>query len=164
MLFHFTDKKVRINNTIKIKDFISKIFKKEKIGFIRIDYIFCSDNYLLRINKNFLHHNYYTDIISFTISKEPLIGEIYISLDRVKHNSKKFNVLFKDEILRIIFHGVLHLCGYKDKKKGDIKIMRAKENFYIEKFQCSTNHSFFKKHFEENRLFLVYEKKMDGKN
>ncbi|MEP6595785.1 MAG: rRNA maturation RNase YbeY [Ginsengibacter sp.] len=138
MLFHFVDKKVRINHTIKVQDFISEIFQKEKISFRRIDYIFCSDNYLLPINKKFLHHNYYTDTISFTMNDDPLIGEIYISLDRIKDNSKKYKVLLGQEMLRVMFHGALHLCGYSDKTEKDIELMRFKENIYLELFNEGT--------------------------
>jgi len=134
VLFHYADKHVRINNTTRIKRFITEILQKEKIGHTRIDFIFCSDDYLLRINRRFLHHDYYTDIISFSLRQRPLIGEIYISIDRVENNSKKYNVLFKEEVLRVIFHGVLHLCGYSDKTKKEIKLMRYMENNYLSLF------------------------------
>ena len=137
VFFHYADKKVRIYNTTAIKQFIKKIFQKESIEFTRIDFIFCSDNYLLPINRKFLNHDYYTDIISFTLGHKPLIGEIYISIESVKANSKKYDVLFKKELLRVIFHGVLHLCGYPDKTRKEIEVMRFMENKYLKLYDSN---------------------------
>ena len=137
IFFHFADKKARIDNSTRIKDFISKLFQNEKVDFIRIDYIFCSDEYLLQMNTKFLQHSYYTDIISFSLNEinTPVIGEIYISLDRVKENAKKYNVLFQEEILNVIIHGALHLCGYKDKTKKEVGLMRFIEKKYLHSFK-----------------------------
>jgi probable rRNA maturation factor len=135
--FHFADKKIRINNTVFIKNFISKIFEMEQTPFIKIDYIFCSDEYLLKLNKKFLKHNYYTDVVSFSLNerKKPIIGEVYISIERILDNSKKYNVLFKTELLRVIFHGILHFCGYNDKTKKQVELIRLKENEYLKLFE-----------------------------
>ena len=134
--FNYADRKLSINNKSKLKKFINTIFQEESIELNDLNYIFCSDDYLLQINNDHLQHDYYTDIITFTLEErgEPVIGEIYISLDRIKDNSniEKTNLLH--ETLRVIFHGSLHLCGYKDKKKDDIIIMRQKEDYYINKF------------------------------
>ena len=134
--FNYADRKLSINNKSKLKKFINTIFQEESIELNDLNYIFCSDDYLLQINNDHLQHDYYTDIITFTLEErgEPVIGEIYISLDRIKDNAitEKTNLL--NEILRVIFHGSLHLCGYKDKKKDDIIIMRQKEDYYINKF------------------------------
>ena len=137
IFFHFADRNVRLTKTKQIKTFLSEIFKNEKITFERVDYIFCSDNYLLRLNKNFLRRNYFTDILSFELNEqfEPLTGEIYISIDRVLENSRLYKTGFKNEILRVIFHGTLHLCGYKDKRPQDVKIMRQKEDLYLDRFK-----------------------------
>ena len=137
IFFHFADRNVRLTKTKQIKTFLSEIFKNEKITFERVDYIFCSDNYLLRLNKNFLRRNYFTDILSFELNEqfEPLTGEIYISIDRVLENSRLYKTGFKNEILRVIFHGTLHLCGYKDKRPQDAKIMRQKEDLYLDRFK-----------------------------
>ena len=112
------------------------MFKNENISLSELNYIFCSDEYLLQINKDHLNHDYYTDIITFSLEEkgEPVIGEIYISIDRIKDNaiSQKANLL--NETLRVLFHGCLHLCGYLDKKSKDIKIMREKEDYYINKY------------------------------
>ena len=93
-----------------------------------ISYIFCSDNKILAINNEYLQHDYYTDIISFDLSAgDDLVGEIYISIDRVRENARTLGHSFKSELHRVIFHGALHLCGYKDKSLRDIKLMRKKE-------------------------------------
>lgn len=137
VFFHYADKKIRINKTKDIKSVVSKIFEIEKVSFTRIDYIFCSDKYLLQLNKKLLKHNYYTDVISFTLNetKTPVIGEIYMSVDRIKDNSKKYRVLFKQELLRVLFHGTLHLCGYSDTTKKDRKLMRVMENKYLSLYE-----------------------------
>lgn len=153
VFFHFANKKIHLNNRVRIKNFISEIFRKEKIDFTRIDYVFCSDRYLLRINKNFLHHSYYTDVISFTLNNNPLSGEIYISIDRVKDNSKKYSVFFKQEILRVIFHGALHLCGYLDKTKKERELMSLMENKYLNLFE-----QFSKENTPSNVMFHVKPK------
>jgi probable rRNA maturation factor len=101
-----------------------------------LQYIFCSDKYLLGINKSYLQHDYYTDIISFDLSetKGKLIGEVYISIDRVKDNAKTHKTSFKEELLRVIFHGALHFCGYKDKKPAEIKKMHAQEDKWLKSY------------------------------
>lgn len=137
VFFHYTEKRIRIRNTKKIKRFIPEIFKGQELILSRVDYIFCSDKYLLQINKKFLLHDYYTDIITFSLNKagEPIIGEVYISLELVKENAKEYNVLIMDEILRIIFHGALHLSGFRDKKRVEKKKMTEREDFFLRRFQ-----------------------------
>ncbi len=133
VFFHYADRKLPIKNKKNIKVAIQGLFVAENIILGRIDYIFCSDNYLLYINKQFLNHNYYTDIITFDLSekKELLISEIYISVDRIIDNSKVLKTKTIEEFQRVIFHGALHLCGYTDKNKKSTKRMREKENYYI---------------------------------
>ena len=116
-----------------LKRFIETIFLKEKKKLAEINYVFCTDAMLLEINQNFLQHDYYTDIITFGLSEknQPIEAEIYISIDRVKENAKDLSITYQQEMLRVLFHGALHLCGYKDKSKADIKVMRTKEDFYI---------------------------------
>jgi len=116
-----------------LKAFILSIFKRENRAFKGLNIVFCDDNYLLNLNRQFLQHDFFTDILSFPLSGTglPLIAEIYISVDRVGENAKNMHVPFKEEIHRIIFHGVLHFCGYKDKSPRDIKIMRLKEDNYL---------------------------------
>lgn len=113
----------------KTSSWIKSMIKKEKRQLKEINYIFCTDSFLLNLNQGFLNHNTLTDIITFDNSenKAVLEGEIYISIDRVKENASKFKSEFKDELDRIIIHGVLHLLGYKDKKASDKGQMRKKE-------------------------------------
>ncbi len=120
----------------KIREWINKAVREE--GFRRVselNFIFCSDNYLLDINKQYLDHDTYTDIVTFDSSeKEGVIaGDIFISVDRVRENALKFSVSEIDELHRVIIHGVLHLCGYRDKKKEEKALMRKKENEYLDK-------------------------------
>jgi rRNA maturation RNase YbeY len=97
-----------------------------------ISFVFCDDNYLLKINNEFLDHDTYTDIITFDYSAgNELISEIYVSVDRVEENAKKYKQTFENEIHRVMIHGVLHLCGYKDKLTEEKQIMRDKENHYL---------------------------------
>ena len=117
-----------------LKKFIIQLFIKEKKSLQSIDIIFCSDEYLLEINKQHLQHDFYTDIITFDLSESlanPIIGELYISIDRVKDNAALRDEKFSTELLRVILHGLLHLCGFKDKTKSDIKTMREKEDEYL---------------------------------
>ncbi len=134
--FRYADRQLSLPHKTAIRSFVATIFKKEKKKLGAINYVFCSDEYLLTINRSFLQHDYYTDIITFGLSEpgEPIEAEIYISVDRVKDNAKQLEVSFKDEMLRVIFHGALHLCGYKDKRKAEISQMRMKEDFYLRKF------------------------------
>jgi probable rRNA maturation factor len=121
----------------RLKVFICSIFKREKKAFESLNIIFCDDNYLLELNQEFLKHGYYTDILSFQLSSpgKPLVAEIYISVDRVRDNAKNLNSTFKSEIHRIIFHGILHFCGYKDKSPSDIIKMRAAEEKLLTRYQ-----------------------------
>ncbi len=112
--------------------FISAILISEKKTEGEIVIIFCSDEYILEINKKHLNHDYYTDIITFDYCVENIIsGDLYISIDRVKENAKTFNDSFLNELTRVVIHGVLHLCGYSDKTEVDQKNMRNLENKYL---------------------------------
>ena len=115
-------------------DKITKVFTTEKVlKEVSLCFVFMSDDYLLEINKEHLNHDYYTDIITFPIeeTEDSLEADIYISIDRVKDNAAEFEVDFNVELLRVVLHGVLHLCGYGDKTEAEIVTMRAKENYYI---------------------------------
>lgn len=131
--FHYADRQLNYSPKSKLKEMVTTIFAKEQIACKQIDYIFCSDDYLLNINQNHLQHDYYTDIITFPLSDKDksVEAEIYISIDRIKDNSKTQATTFKNELKRVIAHGALHLCGYKDKTKADQKQMRKKEEEYI---------------------------------
>lgn len=119
----------RLKDKNKIRLWLEECAYQEQKSIEQIMYIFCSDEYLLHINQTYLNHNTYTDIITFDYAEDNnLNGEIYISAERVKENAKKYKVSFKEELLRVIAHGFLHLCGYKDKTKREKEIMREKEN------------------------------------
>jgi probable rRNA maturation factor len=131
--FFFDNVSFTLSNRGLLKKFIEGIFKKEKKKLVSLNYVFCSDERLLQINKDYLRHDYYTDIISFDLSDNwmGLNGEIYISVDRVRDNAARLGISFSIELKRVIFHGALHLCGYKDKSEVDIQIMRSMENKYL---------------------------------
>lgn len=135
---HFFFQKVPSNlkNIRKLKAFILQLFKKEGKQIDNINYIFCTDQALHRINKSYLNHDFYTDIITFNLSASRSIinAEIYISTDRVKENAAVFKTSFQNELHRVIFHGALHLCGYKDKTKAQRAKMRSKEDYYLGKY------------------------------
>lgn len=120
-----------LNNNLII-NWLSDVCVSEKKVCGPISIIFCSDDYLLEVNKEYLDHDYYTDIITFdyTINNE-VSGDLFISIDRVKENSTTFDVTFQKELYRVLVHGVLHLCGYGDKSVSEEKIMRSKEDFYL---------------------------------
>lgn len=131
--FNYADvSSLQLKSKKEIKSFVSYIFQNENKVLDHLDYVFCSDEYLLDVNRSFLQHDYYTDIITFDLSEnDSVIGEIYISIDRVKDNSQVQNTGYSNEMLRVIFHGALHLCGYKDKKKSEITVMREREDYYL---------------------------------
>ena len=118
-----------------INSWIEDTFNYEGLNFKSLNLIFCSDSFLLNINKTYLQHNYYTDVITFNLSDTPDQGEgeIYISVDTVRDNAKEFSVTFEKELYRVIIHGVLHLCGYNDHSELEKTVMREKENFYLTK-------------------------------
>lgn len=112
----------------KYERWIERVIASEEKKLEELSYIFCDDEYLLNLNEEYLRHNTYTDIITFDYSVGKILqGDIYISTERVKDNSEEFNVSFEDELRRVIIHGVLHLCGYKDKTKEQSLLMRQKE-------------------------------------
>lgn len=134
--FFFADTSATLTNRTQLKIFIESLFKKEGFKLASLTYVFCCDEYLLGINKSFLQHDFYTDIITFDLSEsaKETTGEIYISIDRVKENADTHNVSIKEELHRVIFHGALHLCGYKDKSQGDALKMRAAEDSWLKKY------------------------------
>lgn len=137
MDIHFFAEKVKVpvKNKSQIIAWITKSILEEKKIPGSINIIFCDDEYLLTLNQKHLNHDFYTDIITFDLSesKNEIAGDIFISVDRARNNSKELNQSFKDEISRLIIHGVLHLMGYADENKEDKKIMTEKENFYLSK-------------------------------
>ena len=133
------DKPADVENKKAIKDLIISLFHQENTELEKIAFIFCSDEYLLKINKQHLNHNTLTDVITFPISEEdkPVYGEVYLSVDRIKDNAKVFNVEYQNELLRVMVHGALHLCGYTDKTKNAKAQMHERENFYLHQFNVS---------------------------
>jgi rRNA maturation RNase YbeY len=139
--FFFENRDFSLKQRTILKRFIESIFRKEKKKLESLNYVFVSDKRLLEINRRFLQHYYYTDIITFDLSEgSDVRAEVYISIDRVKENAKKLDVSFKSELHRVIFHGALHLCGYKDKSKREREKMREREDFYLYQYfmQSST--------------------------
>jgi len=116
----------------RISKWLSKVILAENKSEGEINYIFCDDQYLLRLNQQYLKHDTLTDIISFDYSLgNELHGDIYISIERVKENAVDFNVEFIEELKRVMVHGILHFCGYKDKTGSEKKEMRARENLHL---------------------------------
>ena len=115
-----------------LAQWISETIQKEGFKQDEINYVFCDDAYLHKMNLEFLNHDTYTDIISFDYSIGKILqGDIYISTERVTENASSFNVTFEEELHRVMIHGILHYCGYKDKSDTDVEVMRNKENHYL---------------------------------
>ena len=126
---HFEDVDDFSINENKLTNWISKVCVDENYNLGDISLIFCSDEYLLEMNRTHLDHDFYTDIITFDYTDNQIVsGDLFISIDRVRDNATDFNVSFEHELYRVIIHGVLHLCGYKDKSDDEEKLMRTKEN------------------------------------
>ena len=133
--FFFQNVKARLTHRTLLKKYIHAVFKKEGKKLESLNYIFCTDKVLLEINRKYLKHDFYTDIITFDLSEtETIRAEIYISVDRVRENAMKLEVSFKSELHRVIFHGMLHLCGYNDKTQAEKKKIRSKEDHYLNKY------------------------------
>lgn len=131
IIFNF-EKQFSLNNEEAIIKWISQSIESESFKLDEINYILCDDDYLFKINHKYLKHNNLTDIITFDYSSEKnLSSDIFISIDRVKDNAKDYNVSFIEELHRVMIHGVLHLCGYKDKDKAEKRLMRQKEDYYL---------------------------------
>ncbi len=133
--FFIEDVDYTLKDKLKIKRWIQQTITAEgkKTGDINI--IFCSDEYLLEVNKQYLNHDYYTDIITFNYNTDKINGDLFISLDRVGDNANQNNVPRETELLRVIIHGVLHLLGFNDKTAKEEKIIRAKEDSFLTIFQ-----------------------------
>ncbi|WP_044401175.1 rRNA maturation RNase YbeY [Lacinutrix sp. Hel_I_90] len=122
----------KLPNEVRVSNWISSVIRLEGCTEEEINYVFCDDDYLYKLNVEFLNHDTFTDIISFDYSVgKTLHGDIFISTERVADNANDFEVDFETELHRVIIHGILHYCGYKDKSEADAKLMREKENFYL---------------------------------
>lgn len=127
--FHSEDVDFQLESEIQYIYWLVDIAEKEKVTIEKITYIFCSDEFLLDINKTYLNHDYYTDIITFPYKQGNIVeSDIFISIDRVKDNAHDNQVNFKEELHRVMAHGLLHLIGYGDKTTTESQIMRSKEN------------------------------------
>ena len=125
---------VNTKYTVWLEDII--LSEEKKLG--EINYIFCDDEYLLKVNQDYLQHDYYTDIITFDYVKGKTIsGEIFVSLQRISDNASTLSKNYEEELRRVLAHGILHLCGYKDKTEEEELLMRSKEDFYIAKYTKS---------------------------
>lgn len=133
-IFYETDFQLDAENDWK--QWIETSVQEENFKTKEINYIFCSDDYLLKINQDFLQHDYYTDVIGFQYSEgKELSGDIYISIDRIKENAVENQVSFEKELARVMIHGILHFMKYKDHSPEEITEMRKAENKYLEKFK-----------------------------
>ena len=133
IIFFEEDITFKLKNKKAVRHWITETIKAEGFKLKELTYIFCSDNYLLQINQQYLNHDTYTDIITFDNSEaqKVITGDIFISIDRIRENAVKFNISETDELHRVIIHGALHLLGYKDKTAGTKKKMTLKEDFYL---------------------------------
>ena len=136
IIYFSEDTSFTLRTKTTTRSWLLKCAKSEKQNILELNYIFCSDNYLKKINKQYLHHDYFTDIITFPTAApgdKNISGDIFISIDRVRDNAKTYGVKTNEELHRVMVHGLLHLCGYGDKTSSQEKIMRAKEDFYLKK-------------------------------
>lgn len=135
IFYNNIDIKYVIKGKRKLSNWIRSCITEEEKLVNNISFNLCSDEYILQLNNDSLEHDYYTDIITFELNEknEPIEGDIYISIDRVKDNAKTLNVPLITELQRVLIHGVLHLCGYKDKSPKEEKQMRERENYYLNK-------------------------------
>jgi rRNA maturation RNase YbeY len=124
-----------LKEKLKHKAWLNEVAKQEGKKILELSYVFCSDEYLLQINQEYLNHDTLTDIVTFDNSEDPkkIEGDIFISIDRVKENGEKLGTS-ETELERVMVHGLLHLIGYKDKKKEDKALMTEKEDFYIKQY------------------------------
>ena len=135
--FHVLEVDFKLPEKKRHAAWIIAAIEEEGFELDRIDFIFCSDNYLLQINRTHLGHDDYTDIITFPFEENPILGEIYISIERVRENPVAFHIPFEEELRRVMIHGILHLCGYDDHEEDDIDEIRNKEEKYLEEFRTA---------------------------
>jgi len=135
IIFNNQNTSFKLKNVSKIKSWIKTSIEKEKRKLGNINFVFTTDKDLLKLNQQFLKHDTLTDIITFDYCEGKIIhSDIMISVERVEENAKKLNIDFNQEIKRVMIHGVLHLCGYKDKSKADKELMRKRENLALKNF------------------------------
>jgi len=137
ILFFSHEVKVRTQHKEKIREWLDKTAKKHHHNIDSVHIIFCSDEFLRKINKEYLNHDYYTDIVTFHYgeTESTLSGELYISIDRIRENAVKFNIKREDEKRRVIIHGLLHLLGFNDENREEKEKMNALEDKYLLHFE-----------------------------
>lgn len=129
--FHSESTDFSLDQSKDIENWLLETCRSNQKSIDTIDFIFCSDDYLLEINKEYLNHDYYTDIITFPLGSDPIVANVFISVDRVKENAQLYQEEFIDELHRVMVHGILHLIGYGDKTEKEQEIMRERENFFL---------------------------------
>ncbi len=135
MIHFFFENTEEIHLHPSLKKWLTDVILSENKKPGTLNFILCDDEYLLEINKHYLQHDYFTDIITFDYTKGKIIsGDIFVSLQRISENAPEYNSGFDDELKRVLVHGILHLCGYGDKTEKEQKEMRNKENYYINLF------------------------------
>ena len=136
--FYEQEVKSGLKNRRKLSRYLQSLIRRQKtqVKDVQLVYVFCDDDYLVEINMDYLNHATLTDIITFDLSEEPetMQGEVYISTERVRENAGKYKVTYEMELHRVIFHGALHLCGFKDKKKADKERMRQEEDLCLSQY------------------------------
>ena len=130
--FHYRYRAMRVREADRVRSWLAAVAKKEGKKVSSVDYIFVDDHALLEMNKLSLHHDFFTDILTFPYQSNPLIGEIYISVDRIREHAAEYGVSFSHELHRVMVHGLLHLCGYTDTSPKKKKKMTEKEDFYLD--------------------------------
>jgi probable rRNA maturation factor len=138
MAIHFSNNEITftLKNKKKLKDWIKTVIEKEKLMLGELSYVFCDDDSLLKMNQQFLDHNTFTDIITFDYKEAKVVnGEIYISVERVRDNASTYKTTFEEELHRVMIHGVLHICGYKDKTKAAKETMRKMEDASLKRLK-----------------------------
>ena len=137
--FYEQDVKAALKDKRKLSAFLMKVIAESKkdVKSIHLNYIFCNDEFLLQMNQQYLNHDTLTDIITFDLSEhaQHMAGEIYISVERVRENAAKYGTTYQEELHRVIFHGTLHMCGFKDKTEADRKEMRSQEDLCLANYK-----------------------------
>jgi len=141
MILFFSKTNFQISKKRTIKKWVGEVVKQENKNIGNINIVFCNDEQLFELNKQYLNHNTLTDIITFDYSEEKILhGDICISIERVKDNAEKYNCAFEEELRRVMAHGILHLCGYKDKKIDEKLLMKQKESEALVLFNTQYNY------------------------
>ena len=131
--FHFEGVEIELPDEQMLTDWLLGVAESEGKEFVEVNYIFCSDERLREMNVEFLDHDYYTDVITFPYADDAIHGDVFISSDRVADNAQTLKVAFEHELCRVLVHGVLHLAGYLDKTEEAERVMREREDFYLQK-------------------------------